>query len=241
MSKKKPPPSSPFASLQALRDELAEREKQRAPGAPTLGKGNKPPAPAKPPTPPDQEEEELALYRMKSGVTPLERGPRRLPRSQATLEPAGSSPDRPTAAAAEEAQADAVHARLQQLVSAPRFEVTDDGRNVEGRRLDLEMGTLRKLRRGLFPIDARLDLHGLRAEDARLALERFLSEKRARGERCVLVIHGKGTHSPGGLGVLRGEISAWLSQGSASPHVAGFATADQGDGGDGAIYVLLAR
>ena len=43
----------------------------------------------------------------------------------------------------------------------------------------------------------------------------FLRDTRQRGERCVLVIHGKGAHSAGGTGVLRGEIAAWLSQGRA--------------------------
>jgi DNA-nicking Smr family endonuclease len=103
------------------------------------------------------------------------------------------------------------------------------------------VAVVRKLRRGLLPIDARLDLHGMNVGEARRELESFLRAMRARGERCVLVIHGKGEHSPGGLGVLRGEISAWLSQGPASVHVACFATARAGDGGEGALYVLLRR
>jgi DNA-nicking Smr family endonuclease len=41
--------------------------------------------------------------------------------------------------------------------------------------------------------------------------------------------------------VLRGEISAWLSQGAASEHVAAFATARAADGGEGALYLLLRR
>jgi DNA-nicking Smr family endonuclease len=64
---------------------------------------------------------------------------------------------------------------------------------------------------------------------------------RARGERCVLVIHGKGEHSAGGVPVLRGEIAAWLSQGTSSEHVAAFTTASEADGGEGAVYVLLRR
>jgi DNA-nicking Smr family endonuclease len=64
---------------------------------------------------------------------------------------------------------------------------------------------------------------------------------RERNERMVLVIHGKGAHSPLGLPVLRGEVSAWLSQSTASEHVAAFATASQNDGGTGAVYVLLRR
>jgi DNA-nicking Smr family endonuclease len=57
----------------------------------------------------------------------------------------------------------------------------------------------------------------------------------------VLVVHGRGEHSPRGHGILRGEMAAWLSQGSASVHVAAFATAEPQDGGEGAIYVLLVR
>jgi DNA-nicking Smr family endonuclease len=75
--------------------------------------------------------------------------------------------------------------------------------------------------------------------EARAQLDLFLRTMRARGERCVLVIHGKGDHSPNGMGVLRGEIAAWLAQGGASQHVAAFATAATSDGGEGAVYVLL--
>jgi len=101
--------------------------------------------------------------------------------------------------------------------------------------------SLRRLRRGRLPIDARLDLHGMGVREARAQLELFLRTMRRRGERCVLVIHGKGQHSPLGTGILRGEIAAWLSQGISSEHVAAFATAGEPDGGEGAVYVLLRR
>ena len=87
----------------------------------------------------------------------------------------------------------------------------------------------------MLPIDGRLDLHGLAPEAAREKLVEFLRTMRARGERCVLVIHGKG------MGVLRGEISAWLSQGKARESVLAFATARGDDGGEGAVYVALRR
>ena len=100
---------------------------------------------------------------------------------------------------------------------------------------------VRKLRRGNFPIDGRIDLHGETAATAPKTLEQFLRKQKARGERCVLVVHGKGEHSPGQVGILRGEMAAWLSQGPASVHVAAFATAVDDDGGEGAVYVLLTR
>jgi DNA-nicking Smr family endonuclease len=135
-----------------------------------------------------------------------------------------------------------VHERLRSLVeAAARFEVTDDGAHVEGRRIDVPVSALRRMRRGLLPIDARIDLHGMTVAEAGPRLEVFLRTMRARGERCVLVIHGKGQHSQGGVGVLRGEVSAWLSQGPCSANVAAFATARVDDGGEGAMYVLIRK
>jgi DNA-nicking Smr family endonuclease len=134
----------------------------------------------------------------------------------------------------------AARERLAELAMGDaRFEVQDDGVHVEGRRLDVGADVLRRLRRGGMPIDARLDLHERTVDQAKDELVKFLGAMRARGERCVLVIHGKGEHSPRGVGILRGEVGAWLSQGRAAMHVAAFATATATDGGSGATYVLL--
>jgi DNA-nicking Smr family endonuclease len=185
------------------------------------------------------DDEALTLHRMMSGVTPLGSPSRRIPRSEDALPTSQLDQRRATAGLSAREEAESVHAHLRALVEGGRFEVEDDGRRVEGRRAGVSPDVVRKLRRGLLPIDARLDLHGLRAEEAKGTLERFLGEKRARGERCVLVVHGKGEHSPGRHGILRGEITAWLSQGSASVHVDAFSTAQPEDGGEGAAYVLL--
>ena len=132
-------------------------------------------------------------------------------------------------------------AHLHSLVEdVARFEVSDDGKRVEGRRADVPPDLVRSLRRGLLPIDGRLDLHGLTAGQAQEALAGFLRTMRARSERCVLIIHGKGERDVA-AGVLRGEIAAWLSQGKPREHVAAFATARDDDGGEGAVYVALRR
>ncbi len=186
-------------------------------------------------------EDELTFHRMMSGVTPLEERGGRVPMGTAArVEPGRVRPADLRDKAREEATSVLEH--LHHLVDdAVRFEVTDDGKRVEGRRVDVPPSLLRELRRGVLPIDGRLDLHGLGAGDAREKLLEFLRTQRARGERCVLVIHGKGEHSIGKSGVLRGEISAWLSQGRAREHVAAFATAREDDGGEGAVYVALRR
>jgi DNA-nicking Smr family endonuclease len=115
----------------------------------------------------------------------------------------------------------------------------DEGSTLRGRRQGLDRGLLRKLRRGALRPTASLDLHGSRAEEARGLLARFLERHRAQGHRVVLIICGRGIHSPGGAGVLRAEIGTWLSAGPASLHVLGFTSARPEDGGDGAVYVLL--
>lgn len=142
----------------------------------------------------------------------------------------------------EEEETEQAHEQLRSLaMGGVRFETSDDGSHVEGRRIDVNPNLLRRLRRGQFPVDGRLDLHGLTLEEAREALVAFLARMRQQGETAVLVVHGKGQHSPRGMGILRGEISAWLSQGAAAQHTAAFATAQKDDGGEGATYVLLVR
>ena len=84
------------------------------------------------------------------------------------------------------------------------------------------------------------------AGEAREALEAFVRKRRAEGDRVVVVVHGKGTHSPRGVAVLRGEIGAWLSQGRAAREVAAFTSILEDDSADaacgsGALLVLLAR
>lgn len=196
------------------------------------------------PVPAGDLDEPMAFHRLMAGVTPLNDSRRRIPASQASLETTEGH-ERARVAAAQmlaDDESEKVRDHLRHLVDTKtRFEVSDDGRRVEGRRLEVPMDQVRRLRRGQWPIDAHLDLHGLRAHDARESLEEFLRDKRSRGERCVLVVHGKGDHSPGRYGVLRGEIAAWLSQGAASEHVAAFTTAVEDDGGEGAVYVLLRR
>ena len=110
-----------------------------------------------------------------------------------------------------------------------RFEVSDDGRTLEGRRVDLDPRELRRLRRREHAVDGRLDLHGMTADEARTALEAFVQKRRAEGDRVIVVVHGKGKHSPRGISVLRGEIGAWISQGRAARDVAAFTSIVDGD------------
>lgn len=96
--------------------------------------------------------------------------------------------------------------------------------------------TLRKLRRGEWPIQDTLDLHGLSNDEARRLLVEFLHHATQRGLRCVNVIHGKGWRSEGRDGILKVHTRHWLAQ---HPQVLAFCEAPPNAGGGGAVWVLL--
>ena len=95
---------------------------------------------------------------------------------------------------------------------------------------------IRKLRRGLFPVEDELDLHGCTQTAARMLLAEFLAASRDAGHRCVRIIHGKGYRSAGRGPVLKVAVDLWLRR---HFDVMAFASAKAIDGGTGAVYVLL--
>ncbi|MCV2354826.1 Smr/MutS family protein [Paucibacter sp. B2R-40] len=111
---------------------------------------------------------------------------------------------------------------------------TDD--SLSFRRPEISDEVLRKLRRGHWSLQAQLDLHGLRTDQAREALGNFVQDCARRGLRCVRVVHGKGHGSPGREPVLKARVRRWLVQ---KQQVLGFVQARASDGGSGALMVLL--
>jgi DNA-nicking Smr family endonuclease len=104
------------------------------------------------------------------------------------------------------------------------------------RRPGVRTQTLRHLRRGLYPIDDAIDLHGLSQSDARDSLVEFLEQSRAAGYRCVRVVHGKGYRSGARGPILKIAVNSWLKR---HAEVIAFTSARALDGGTGAVYVLL--
>ena len=103
-------------------------------------------------------------------------------------------------------------------------------------RNGISSDTLRKMRRGHWVVQASLDLHGLRTEEAREAFVFFLKQCANREIRCVRIIHGKGLGSANRQPVLKGKVLAWLTQ---KEEVLAFCQAPAHDGGSGAVLVLL--
>ena len=96
----------------------------------------------------------------------------------------------------------------------------------------------RNLARGLWPVKAQLDLHGLRTEEARRTLVDFILEAHEHGIRCVRIVHGKGINSGEDGPVLKGLVRRWLRQ---MREVLAFTQAPTEEGGSGALRVLLAK
>ena len=115
-------------------------------------------------------------------------------------------------------------------------DIVTGGEALSFQRAGVRTQVMRRLRRGLYPIDDELDLHGLSQMSARGQLAEFISRSRGRGCRCVRIIHGKG-HRSGARGpVLKAAVNLWLRR---LPDVMAFVSARAMDGGAGAVYVLL--
>jgi DNA-nicking Smr family endonuclease len=99
---------------------------------------------------------------------------------------------------------------------------------------------MKQLRRGTLVPEATLDLHGFARQDVEARLTSFIANARYHGWQVLLVITGKGLHSPEGEGVLRSEVENFLQR-SGNDQVAEWGRAPRQYGGDGAIVLFLRR
>lgn len=103
------------------------------------------------------------------------------------------------------------------------------------------------MKRGKLKPESRIDLHGMRLDQAHGALVRFVLSSQASGRRLVLVITGKGKtrEEPGPIptprGVLKHQVPQWLSLPPLAQAVLQVTPAHQRHGGEGAYYVYLRR
>ena len=119
------------------------------------------------------------------------------------------------------------------------FEMDYTHEFITGQVRGLDAKIFRKLKAGDFSVQAHLDLHGMNADQARMAVLDFLRRCYMEGKRCVLIIPGRGRNSPLGQGVLRQELTTWLTTAPLKRVVLAFTTAQPKHGGSGAVYLLL--
>jgi DNA-nicking Smr family endonuclease len=120
--------------------------------------------------------------------------------------------------------------------SIPPEDLVDGSDTLSFRRAGVRDQVMRRLRRGLYPVEDDLDLHGLNQAAARDTLSEFLEINRNAAHRCVRIVHGKGYRSGARGPILKIAVNAWLKR---HPDVMAFTSARVIDGGTGAVYVLL--
>ncbi len=127
--------------------------------------------------------------------------------------------------------------RVVELPPAIALTVEGDGHRYSARAPGVSIAQVNQLSAGKIRVEDTLDLHGDVVEKGLARLRTFLVEANRIGRRCVLVVHGKGTHSEHGaplreavLGELLGPLSGLVNM---------LSTAASSDGGEGATYVML--
>ena len=111
---------------------------------------------------------------------------------------------------------------------------TDDIREHKGSEADSDPPPPKPRADG---VEEKVDLHGLTVEQATSELALALKAHGRRGGQ-ILIIVGKGHHSPDGIGILRNAIPEWLD-GVGRKWVAQWQWAPRKDGGDGAIVARI--
>lgn len=166
-------------------------------------------------------------------VTPLQGNKRRIIRPPGPhIKPSHPAPD-------DERE---TMAHLSNLVrGSAELDITFSDEYIEGSVKGFSRKLMNRLKKGQFPVQDYIDLHGMTKQEAETEVKAFLLESHRRGLRCVLIIHGRGLNSPESLPVLKEALPIWLNRGSVKKFVVAFATAKPYDGGTGAIYVLLKK
>lgn len=181
----------------------------------------------------DLSENEKELFRTHmNGVTPLLR---QKPKHQKDHTPQLPPPKRITP---KQQLATPNVKKLSTYLSSSYYEKVYAGTVLSFTRKDIPSKRFRELKNGLIPWQAKLDLHGLRADPAQDALLIFLAKQINLNHRCVLIIHGKGGLGAEEASVLKSLVNHWLRQ---IPEVLAFHSAIPRDGGTGAVSVFLAR
>ncbi|MDH3654785.1 MAG: Smr/MutS family protein [Myxococcales bacterium] len=108
-----------------------------------------------------------------------------------------------------------------------------------GKRSSTHPSILDALEDPKLEVQAECDLHGQTAREAERQVLRFVREAQRSGRRWVLIIVGKGLHSPGGKATLKSSVAEALSKRAPARFVLAFRTAPRHLGGTGALVARL--
>lgn len=110
----------------------------------------------------------------------------------------------------------------------------------------IDKSTLNKFKKEEFKVEAILDLHGYKEDDAFEKVEDFITSCYNQGKRCVIVVTGKGHIHPDSdiyapSGILKRQTPQWLNMPRIRSMILIFKNPSERLGGKGALYILLRR
>lgn len=109
---------------------------------------------------------------------------------------------------------------------------------INWKRDGVQEGVYRNLRLGKYQVDARLDLMGKPPGRALDELQQFVDSCLSYDIRTVVVAHGRGRTATSSGNKLKSYLNLWLQH---LPQVQAFHSTLPQHGGNGAVYVLLAK
>ena len=188
--------------------------------------------PEQPPIDAEKPDEEQSFQKAMSDVTPL-RGKRKIvPTPGGNMRPAHPAPDD---------EQEALNHLFDLVRGSIELDITLTDEYMEGSVKGFSGKLMKKLKKGEFPVQDHIDLHGLTKQGAEARVKDFLLLSHKLGLRCVLIVHGRGLNSPDSFPVLKERLPIWLGRAPVKKIVLAFATARPYDGGAGAVYVLLRK
>ena len=127
--------------------------------------------------------------------------------------------------------------RVVELPPEVKLQVEGDAQRYSARAPGVSRTQLSELRAGKLRAEDTLDLHGQTVEIGTQQLREFLITAHKLRRRCVLVVHGKGTHSEHGAPLRDAVLTELLGPLSGLIHA--LTTAAPSHGGEGATFIML--
>ena len=111
----------------------------------------------------------------------------------------------------------------------------------------IDKSLLRRFKREEFRVEAVLDLHGLKEDEAFVQVDDFISKSYGEGKRCVIIVTGKGNiHQQeedifAVHGILKHSVPRWLNLPRIRSMILIYKHPSERLGGSGALYILLKK
>jgi DNA-nicking Smr family endonuclease len=113
-----------------------------------------------------------------------------------------------------------------------------DKDSLENRPSDSALRKLKRGRKSGLQVEDHIDLHGMRVEEALTALNQFVIKAFTRGRKTLVVVTGKGIHSPDGVSRVRPAVERWILN-KGKRFIRAYAEAPRAHGGKGAFVLHL--